>query len=173
MIVARLTPTHVAEYRAIMLKAYANEPDAFTSTVAEREPLPLEWWASRLSDGHDPTELVVGAFVNGQIVGVAGLRFERRERTRHKASLFGMTVLPEFRGQGIARALVEAVLEQARSSPGTLVVQLTVSESNAPAIRLYESCGFRRFGTEPWAIRLGERFVPLVHMWCHVGQDAD
>ena len=116
MQVRRLTPAHVAEYRAIMLQAYAEEPVTFIGTVSEREPLPLAWWTSRVSDQPNPTELVFGAFVDARIAGVAGLRFDRRERTRHKASLFGMSVLPQFRRRGIARALVEAVLEQAQHS---------------------------------------------------------
>lgn len=172
MQVIRLTPAHAAQYRAIMLQAYADEPDTFTSTVPEREPLPLEWWTSRVSDHPHPTELVFGAFVGPRLVGVVGLRYERRERTMHKASLFGICVLPQFRGQGTARALVEAVLEHARSTPGMRVVQLTVTQSNAPALRLYESCGFLPFGTEPFAIKVGERFVSLVHMWCAVGQNT-
>lgn len=170
MRIRRLTPAHAAEYRALMLRAYGEEPDTFTSTVSEREPLPLDWWTSRVSDDPDPTEMVFGAFVRGRLVGVAGLRYERRPRTRHKATLFGTYVLPTFRGQGIARALVEAALEQARSTPGVRVVQLTVTESNAPALRLYESCGFVPFGTEPLAIRVGERFVSKVHMWRAVDQ---
>lgn len=152
-----------------MLEAYANEPEAFTATVSEREALPLEWWASRLSDSADAAELVFGGLVGARLVGAAGLRFERRERTRHKAKLFGLCVLPRFRRQGIAHALVEAVLEHARATPGTRVVQLTVSESNDAAIRLYESFGFLRFGTEPLAIEVGGQFVSKVHMWCPIG----
>jgi len=172
MNIQRLTPAHAAEYRAVMLQGYAQEVDTFIGTVHEREPLPLEWWTSRLSEDPDATAMVFGAFVDARLAGVAGLKLESRERIRHKSSLFGMFVLPEARGRGIARALVEAVLEQARATPGMRVVQLTVTESNAPAIRLYESCGFRPFGTEPFAVRVGERFVSLVHMWCAVGQDG-
>lgn len=155
-----------------MLQAYAEEPEAFTSTVSEREPLPLEWWASRTSDQPDPAELVFGAFADARLVGVAGLRFHRWERTRHKATLFGLFVLPQLRGRGIARRLVEAVLEQAHATPGTRVVQLTVTQPNVPALRLYESCGFRPFGTEPFANKVGERFVPVVHMWRPVGPEG-
>lgn len=165
MNISRLTPAHAAEYRALMLLTYADQPDAFVATVHEREPLPVEWWASRLSDRPDPAELVLGAFVDGRLAGIASLRFQRRERTTHKAYLFGMSVLPKFRGRGIARALVEAVLDQARSTSGTRVVQLGVIQSNIPALRLYDSCGFLAFGTEPFAIRIGDGFVPVVHMW--------
>ncbi|HMB91440.1 MAG TPA: GNAT family N-acetyltransferase [Rhodothermales bacterium] len=165
MHISRLTPAHAAAYRAFMLQTYADEPEGFTATVAERAPLPLAWWTARVSDEPDPAELVYGAFVDARLVGVAGLRFERRERTRHKASLFGLCMLPSFRGQGIARALVEQVLTQARSTPGTCVVQLKVMASNVPALQLYESCGFRPYGTEPYAIKMDEAFVSVVHMW--------
>jgi ribosomal protein S18 acetylase RimI-like enzyme len=151
-----------------MLQAYADEVDVFQATVREREPLPLEWWESRIADGRDPRQLVLGAYVDGRLVGVAGLRFQRRQRTRHKASLFGLYVLPPFQGRGIGRRLVEAVLEQARSTQGTQVVQLKVTGSNTSALRLYESCGFVPFGTEPLAVKVGERFVSMVHMWRRV-----
>lgn len=172
MHIIRLTPAHAAAYRAFMLQTYADESDAFTATVAERERLPLPWWTARVSDDPDATQLVYGAFVEARLVGVVGLRFARRERTRHKASLFGLCVLPAFRGQGIARALVERVLAQARTTPGTRIVQLKVAQPNTPALRLYESCGFRSYGTEPFAIQMGEQFVSVVHMWCPVGQQA-
>ena len=165
MRILRLTPVHAADYRAILLRAYADAPDAFTATVAERAPLPLDWWAARVADHPDPTELAYGAFVGGRLAGVAGLRFEQRERTRHKATLFGMYVAPACRGRGIGRALVEAVLTHAQAAPRTRVVQLRVTASNAPALRLYASCGFRPFGTEPYALQAGERFLSVVHMW--------
>jgi GNAT superfamily N-acetyltransferase len=172
MLVRRLTPAHAADYRALMLQAYADEPEAFTATVAEREAMPLDWWAARVADHPDPTELVFGAFEDARLVGVAGLRFEQRPRTWHKATLFGMVVQPPFRGRGLGRALVEAVIAYAEATPETQVLQLTVTESNAPARRLYEASGFVSFGTEPCAIRVGERLIAKVHMWRAVGPDS-
>ncbi|MDY7095856.1 MAG: GNAT family N-acetyltransferase [Acidobacteriota bacterium] len=170
MLIRRLTPADVAEYRALMLQAYAHEPEAFIATVAEREPLPMDWWLPRVAEGPDAPQRVFGAFLEGELAGVAGLRFEQRPRTRHKARLYGMAVLPAFRGRGVARALVQAVLEEARSHPETRLVQLTVTEANTPARRLYTSCGFRPFGTEPMALRIGERFLAKIHMWCPVDE---
>lgn len=173
MKVVRLTPAHAAEYRAHMLAAYAADPEAFTATVSEREALPLEFWRARVSDDPAASEMVLGAFDGERLAGVAGLRFFRRPGTRHKAWLFGMTVRPELRRRGIGRALVEAVLEQARIRPETRVVQLTVSEVNGAARRLYEACGFRAFGTEPLAVRVGERFLARVHMWRALEREGD
>lgn len=167
MHLARLTSTHAAEYRALMLKAYADDPTTFTSTVAEREPLPLSWWEARIQD-----DTVLGAFDSNQLVGVAGLRAGRRERTNHKATLFGMFVLSSHRGSGLGRSLVDAVLDHARSSPSLRVVQLTVTASNAAAVRLYERCGFERFGSEPYAVRVADEFITKIHMWYDVSPSA-
>ena len=171
-VVRRLVPADAASYRALMIGAYRDEKDAFTSTAAEREALPLAWWEARVAVAADTAEQVFGAFDAGRLVGVAGLTFERRTRTRHKATLFGRFVAAEFRGRGMAEALVRAVLAEARATPGVEVVQLTVTATNEPALRLYERCGFRAFGTEPLAVRIGASFLAKTHMWCAVGEHA-
>jgi len=94
-----------------------------------------------------------------------GLTVEPRERTRHKALLVGMYVQPGERGQGLGRALVLAALAAARQRPGLRLVQLTVTQGNDAALALYERCGFRRFGLEPMAVALGERFLDKLHLW--------
>jgi len=166
MTVIRLAPNRAIEYRALMLEAYKLHPDAFTSSIAERADLPLGWWAKRIEEDPNATEAVFGAIIEGKLAGVAGLAFETREKTTHKATLFGMYVPYRLRRQGLGRELVHAVFNHARSRPETLVVQLTVTADNAAALRLYESCGFVSYGTEPLAVRVGTRYVSKVHMWC-------
>jgi [ribosomal protein S18]-alanine N-acetyltransferase len=57
-------------------------------------------------------------------------------------------VPPETRRQGIGRMLVHTVLAWARDL-GANEVGLEVRESNAPALRLYEACGFVVAGRRP------------------------
>jgi ribosomal protein S18 acetylase RimI-like enzyme len=165
MLIERLSPRHAGAYRALMLEAYAAHPDAFTSSAAERERLPLSWWESRLSADPAAHELVLGAFEGTELVAVVGLSFEQREKVRHKAKLFGMYVRPPYRGQGLGRQLVESALTHARQRPGVKLVQLTVTETNAPAVALYERCGFLRFGVEPLAVAVGSAYVTKLHLW--------
>lgn len=54
----------------------------------------------------------------------------------------GIALLPEFQHKGHGRPLMQAALEAARQA-GYKRVSLTVHPQN-PAIRLYESCGFRK-----------------------------
>lgn len=170
--IQQLKPVHAVAYRALMLDAYAHHPDAFTSTAAEREALPLAWWQARLSVDPHAAEVVLGAFVGDTLAGVAGLTFEQRDKARHKATLFGMFVSPAYRGAGFGRLLVRSALALARQRPGVRQVLLTVTQGNATAQRLYERCGFVAFGIEPRAVALGEGFVNKVHMLCDLGLAA-
>jgi GNAT superfamily N-acetyltransferase len=164
-IIRRLDPSHLALYRDLMLEAFARVPEAFTSTVEERAALPESWWAARLSVDAAPDEIVFGALVDGALAGAVGLSFEKRSKTAHKATLFGMYVRPESRRLGLGRALVEAALATARERD-RLVVGLTVSGGNQKARRLYETCGFMAWGEEPLAMIQTGAFLSKVHMLC-------
>lgn len=162
----RLQADDAAAHRALMLAAYAREPGAFTSTVAERASLPLAWWTQRLGPGA-AMPAVWGAWDGARLVGAAGLSGSSGERSAHLATLFGMVVEPAWRGRGLGRALVQAVLAHARAQPGLRVLQLTVSDDNEAACRLYERCGFNAFGVQPMAVALDDgRFIAKRHMAC-------
>ncbi len=165
-VTTRLEPNHAAEYRALMLQAYAQHPDAFTSSVAEREVLPLSWWQGRLSPAPDAHDVVFGAFCDGILVGAVGLSFDLREKARHKAMLFGMVVSPAQRRMGLGQQLLVAALTYARARPGVRVVQLTVTQGNTQAQTLYARNGFVEFGLEPYAVAVENGFVSKVHMGC-------
>jgi ribosomal protein S18 acetylase RimI-like enzyme len=57
-------------------------------------------------------------------------------------------VAPWARGHGLAKALLDAV-EQEAVTAGFKVMNLSVRETQDVAIKLYESLGFRRWGTHP------------------------
>ena len=167
MPVTRLDPTHAETYRALMLEAYALHPDAFTASVDERSILPISWWEERLAPDTSANEVVFGAFMEGELAGVAGLSFDTRLKTRHKSRLFGVYVTAGFRSQGIGRKLIDEALRYAKSHPDITITQLTVTAGNTSALKLYESSGFMQFGTEPFAVRVGAGYVSKVHMWCN------
>jgi len=172
MPIRRLVPADAAAYRTLMLDAYRDHPDAFTSTPEERAAQPLDGWAWRLAPGADADQRVFGALEGDQLLGVAGWQREPRVRTRHRAELFGMMVAAPARGRGVGRALVEAVLADLRATAGMVAVRLTVTDGNRAAERLYVGCGFVRCGLEPMAVRVGERFLDKAVMWRPVADAA-
>lgn len=164
MQVAPLAPAHLAAYRALMLHAYEAAADAFTTTAAERAAEPDAWWLRRMADPSGLSQ-AFGAFVGDELAGTVAVEYSAKPKTRHKALVIGMFVLERARGRGAGRALLQAALAAAAARDGVRVVTLTVTEGNAPAIALYESCGFRAFGVEPMAIATPQGLLGKVHMW--------
>lgn len=162
-----LSKEHAAQYRELMLYSFEQDPDAFTSTPAERAALPFTWWEERIDDPQQ-NSIVFGAITGGKLVGSVGLEFSVRSKTSHKAHLIGMYTLPEWRGKGIGRKLLGAALAYARRRAGIEVITLTVTENNQPATALYQAAGFRSFGVEPMAIRTSDGYKAKVHMWLHL-----
>ncbi|MET0126898.1 MAG: GNAT family N-acetyltransferase [Pseudomonas caspiana] len=163
--IERLQGRHAASYRDLMLDAYTRHPEAFTSSTEERAAMPLSWWQNRLDAAQDAAQVVFGVTDGDAVLGAVGLTFSNRQRARHKVLLFGMYVVAEQQGKGLGQALIYAALGYARSRPHALLVQLTVSESNTSARRLYEHNGFESFGLEPLAVATEAGFISKVHMW--------
>ena len=162
MWIQRLDASHALDYRTMTLEAYDRHPQAFTSSVRERASMPLSWWESRLTGKLD---VVLGAFDDSRLAGIAGLAFESREKARHKATLFGMYVSADVRQRGFGLQLVQAVLAEARTHAHLRLVKLTVTAGNDAALNLYRRCGFVQFGLEPMAVRVGEEYFDKIHMW--------
>lgn len=162
LLVRPLREHDATAYRQLMLDAYAESPDAFTSTADERAGEPLSYWVARIASN---SALALGAFVDGELIGSVALEREKKPKTRHKALLIGMVAAPAQRRLGVGRALMAALLDQARQLPGLLRINLTVTEGNVAAIRLYESFGFVPWGREPQAICTADgRLLAKLHL---------
>ena len=107
---------------------------------------------------------MLGAFVEDKLVGTARFVRETGRKVRHKGGVFGMYVVPETRGRGAGRALLEKVLDSARQLEGLEQLHLSVSESNAAAKALYLSCGFEVYGAEPRALKIGSRYLNELYL---------
>jgi len=106
MTIRRLRTDDAAAFQALRLAALLDTPEAFASSHEEERHLTLEAVAGRIEDPRDPG--VLGAFVDGQLVGVVGLSRERFAKMAHKGYIWGMYVAPAARGLGVARQLMVA-----------------------------------------------------------------
>lgn len=88
------------------------------------------------------SKLVLLATFNGGIVGVAVcfMGFSTFS-AKPRLNLHDLSVLPEHRGKGVGRALLQAVVSRA-AQLGCSAVTLEVRKDNANARHLYKSVGF-------------------------------
>jgi ribosomal protein S18 acetylase RimI-like enzyme len=146
----------------LRLRGLDEHPDAFTSSAEAEAAKPLSFTEDRLAPASP--DVVYGAFVDGTLAGVVGIAREARAKNRHKAVVFGMYVAPDFGRRGVGRALIRHLIATAKKEIGLEQLVLTVTHSNDAARLLYESEGFRSFGVEPRAIRVGDRYYDKNHM---------
>lgn len=152
MQVTVLTPADAAAYRELMLEAYEQAPDAFTTTAAERRAEPEAWWIKRIGSA-EGLGTCFGAWQAGRLVGTVAIEYSAKPKTRHGALILGMYVQAAQRGRGVGLALMQAAIAAASARPEVLMLNLTLTEGNEPALRLYRSVGFVSWGTQPRAIR--------------------
>jgi len=162
MEVRRLVGSDAAEFLRLRRQALEQEPFSFAESPEELLQVSAETYAQRLRE--DNESFVFGAFHESKLEGMAGLFREGRLKRRHKGTVWGVYVAPEYRGRGIARAILTKVLETARTIPDLKWIALSVTTEEEPARRLYASLGFRPWGVEPAALRIGNTLIDEEHM---------
>lgn len=94
----------------------------------------------------DPLITTIVAEISGAMIGFVQIR-----RGPDELEVARLYVDRPFHGQGIARQLMDAVLDAARQCRARKV-WLGVWEHNARAIAFYEKCGFRITGSHPFLL---------------------
>lgn len=93
-------------------------------------------------------EIEIIALVDDKVVGTAGIEaVGAKYKVRHRAEL-GISILREYWGLGLGRALTEACIRCARDA-GYLQLELNVVAENERAVALYRNVGFVEFGRNP------------------------
>jgi ribosomal protein S18 acetylase RimI-like enzyme len=140
-----LAEQDVSAFRAIRLEALRRHPDAFGADYDRERQQPDAFFAAMLRENR----MLAGIDDQGQTGGIVGVRFNPGVKQRHIATLWGMYVRPEWRGSGLAKALLTAAIAEARECRS---LKLAVSATNIAAARLYRSAGFQTYATDVAAL---------------------
>ena len=156
-----LTEQDTVSFRALRLRGLQEAPDSFGATYEEYVLEPLTTIEAHVRPNNSfPERFMLGAFdQENQLVGLVGFVRERRRKGRHKASVWGMYVAPEMRGQGIGKLLMQDLLQRATTIPGLEQIHLGVVTTNVVARSLYLASGFCVYGVEPHALKQDERYL--------------
>ena len=109
-------------------------------------------------------EIEILALVDGKLAGTAGIEaIGTKYKVKHRAE-FGISLLEEYWGLGIGRALTEACIECAKNA-GYEQLELDVVADNERAIAMYEKAGFVEYGRNPKGFKSrANGFQELVYM---------
>ena len=126
--------------RDIRLEALRDAPTAFGSTYERETERGEAHWRDRIARGGTFLAFVpeVSATEPSGLIG----GYQEDPVT---VELVSMYVRPRARGRGVGEALVAAVIDWA-GQRNAAAVRLWVTETNTPALALYERCGFALTG---------------------------
>ena len=144
----RLTPDDAPAFREIRAEMCRLPPEAFGQTPEEADATPddrlLEWMAP--SDTY-PEKFVLAAFDTDpagheRLLATVAFRREDTIKERHRGWIWSVYVRQEGRGRGLARSLMEQVIDESRRIDGLEMLTLTVALTQTAARALYTSLGF-------------------------------
>ena len=93
-------------------------------------------------------EIEIIALVDGKVAGTAGIEaIGSKDKVKHRAE-FGISILKEYWGLGLGKALTEACIRCAKEA-GYTQLELDVVADNERAMSLYKKLGFTEFGRNP------------------------
>ena len=88
------------------------------------------------------------AYVDGKVIGMSNLHFDRHFRARHRAGI-GISVLKKYWNYGIGSALFEVMIDLAKKHEGTEIITLEYVAGNDRGRGLYQKFGFKPYGVAP------------------------
>ncbi|HEU4330821.1 MAG TPA: GNAT family N-acetyltransferase [Lapillicoccus sp.] len=138
--IQRVTPDDWRSHRDLRLEMLRDAPDAFFTQYDDVVGFDEDTWRERIA-----TQFHFQARLDDDPVGSVGM-WDDPETPSDASTLVAMYVAPRARGTGTGERLVQAVLDEAAARGRSRVV-LEVTETNAPARRLYERMGFAYDGT--------------------------
>ena len=118
-----------------------NEHHVPQIALLERECFADPWSQQSIaSELHNPLSLWLVAQEGQTLLGYVG-----SQTCQDETDMMNIAVSPASRRQGVARALIEALVSTLRQR-GSKQLTLEVRASNGPARQLYESLGFLQVG---------------------------
>ena len=163
-----LTPDDAPAYAALRREMLVDTPWAFLRSIDDDFAVRPEGIAAKLRENENDIAAAFDESDPPRLLASAGVVRLDPKKTRHRALIWGVYVTPAARGQGLGRAVMALAINTARSWPGVECIWLSVSDRTTAARSLYESLGFKVWGTEPDAIRIGNESAAEHHMHLRV-----
>jgi RimJ/RimL family protein N-acetyltransferase len=137
-------------FRELRLEALEDSPIAFSADYQRNFNQPAKYWEDLLTPHQDESTMFIGEF-DEKLIAMTGVMRGNSPKTRHSVWIWGVYVTPKWRGLHIAEEIIKTCIDWA-TTRGVVLAKLGVAAVNRPAIRCYERCGFKVYGTEPRAV---------------------
>ena len=134
--VEKMLPAHWPEARAVYQEGLATGDATFETEAPDWE----RWDASHLRACR-----LVALDAGGRVAGWAALSPVSARRVYAGVAEVSVYVGAAFRGRGLGRALLEALVRESEAE-GIWTLQASIFPENVASVALHKSCGFREVG---------------------------
>lgn len=142
--IVKLAPKDWQRYRQIRLESLLVEPQAFSSSYENVVQRPASHWQQRLQEAQEgKRSCLLFARETDRIIGIIGAY---RGDDSDAVEIISVYVAQDRRGQGVAAALMQAMLEEVSRCGAFRKAVLTVNTGQAAAVALYQKYGFQIVG---------------------------
>jgi len=163
--IGKLAVEQWQDYRKLRLKALQTDPLAFFGSYEIEKAKPAKFWQKGLGDSlkEKPIVWLFAKSASGKPMGMIGVLFSQRPKTKHVAHIISLYVKENYRGNGIGKKLIEAILEKIKTHRDVRKVKVTAISSQETAIGLYKSLGFKKVGKLNKELRLEGKFYDEIY----------
>jgi RimJ/RimL family protein N-acetyltransferase len=163
-----VTKADADEFWKLRLEGLLLHHEAFSASYEDSVLVPAEGIKERISESED--QFIVGAFHQDDgLIGMAGFRREKTLKLKHKGSIWGVYVTESYRKQGIAKQIIQTIIQRAEQLEGLKLILLTTGVTNVASKKLYHSLGFKTFGVEPQSMNVNGAFLDEEFMVLELG----
>ena len=135
LVIEKMLPGHWERVRAIYAEGIATGHATFETEGPGWE----RWDATHMRDGR------LVALEGVRVAGFAALSPVSARKVYAGVAEVSVYVGAQFRGRGVGRALLEALIRESESS-GVWTLQAGIFPENAASVALHKACGFREVG---------------------------
>lgn len=168
MDIRKLTKDNAREFWKLRFRALREDGDAFGATYEEEIKKPMQSLIEIFNNNYIKpinNNFILGAFNDeNKIIGVIGLYRETRIKLKHKATIWGMYIIPEYRRKGVAKELITELINISKTMEELEQLNLAVVSSNIKAIKLYNTLEFVTYGKEKNAIKSNNKYYDEDYM---------
>lgn len=130
----------------------------------ETQESEAEWLKKRLNEIENKKTVHLLAFFGNKLVG--GSEIHLKDKTEKHIGVFGISILKNFRGEGIGKILMDLIIKEAKKELSELrIITLEVYSTNEVAKGLYKKLGFEDYGLLPEGIIRNNIFEDAVLMY--------
>jgi GNAT superfamily N-acetyltransferase len=191
ILIRQASPADAAAFRELRLGALQDSPTAFSADYQKNLNQPPTHWQEMLTMHADESAIFLAEHIRSttpvpaptgstravprasggspadekNLIGTTGIARGSSPKTRHSAWVWGVYVRPAWRGLHIAEELIRTCFAWAKDRR-IVIAKLGVAAINQSAVRCYERCGFKVYGTEPRALYYDGQYYDFHMMWC-------